>query len=71
MTIDRTLAHRTLTTKHETMSYEGRDGRITCRKHAGRYIVRVERYDPSNSTYMDFATLNGAMIAFDGAKELV
>lgn len=64
-------AHKELVSKHNTMAYEGTYGRLTCRKHAGRYIVRVERYDPSNSTYMDFATLRGAMIAFDGAKKLV
>lgn len=66
-----TLAHRELVTKHNTMSYEGLDGRITCRKQSGSYIVTIERYNPTNITRMPFKTLRGALIAFDEAKGLI
>lgn len=63
-----TLAHRELVTKHNTLSYNSTDGRISVRKHQGRFIVRIERYNPSHVNYMDFATMRGALIALDGAK---
>lgn len=66
-----TLAHRELTTKHLTMTTEGRDGRVTCRKTNGQYIVTVERYQPSNINRMVFKTLRGALIAYDNVKGLI
>lgn len=61
--------HRELVTKHNTYALDGRYGRVSCRKTCGRFRVRLERYDPANVTYADFATIQGALIYIEGAKE--
>lgn len=69
--LDNLTAHRTLVTEHKNLTYDAQGGRVTVRKQSGQYIVTIERYHPSNTTPMYFKTMRGAMIAFDGAKDLV
>lgn len=68
-TINRSTAHKQLTTKHNTMLYETRRGRLSVRKQSGRYIVRLEDYELSKVVKSSYATLPGAMIAADNLKE--
>lgn len=70
MTIDRTSAHRTLVTEHNTLSYESELARVSLRKDAGAFRVTLKDKYYSKTTKRDYATLNGAVCAaemFTGA----
>lgn len=68
-TLSTPQAHKQLVTNHQTMKWETAQGRLTIRKTAGRYIVRLEDYEFNKTTISTFATLAGATIAADNLRE--
>jgi len=61
--------HRELVTNHNTVSCEGKYGRITIRKTCGIFRVTLERYDTKHFNHADFKTLRGAELYLESAKD--
>lgn len=64
-----TLAHRELITKHNTLRSLSREASVSVRRTAGRFNVRVENFRTGLTTKKQFATLNGALTAYDAMRE--
>lgn len=69
-TINRTTAHKHLTTKHETMKWTSQEACVTIRKTAGKYVVTLEDYYYQKTTKKSFATLPGALVCADSLREM-
>lgn len=67
--IDRTLAHRELITKHNTMSWMSDLGRVSVRKDHGKYVVRFEDFSFDKLVKKEFATMPGALVCAETLKE--
>ena len=63
-----TTAHKHVVSLHETMLWQSQYARITVRKAAGLYNVRLEDYDNGNVIRSQFKTLRGALICADGYR---
>jgi hypothetical protein len=61
--------YRELVTNHNTVSCEGKYGRISIRKTCGIFRVTLERYDTHNINHANFKTLRGAELYFESAKD--
>ena len=68
-TIQPQLAHRELTTKHQTMRWTSDGGMVTIRKTAGKYVVRLEDFYYGKTVVTTFATLPGALVCAENLKE--
>lgn len=63
MTIDRTSAHRTLVTEHNTLAYESELARVSVRRYAPAFRVTLHDKTYTKTSKKDYATLNGAVLA--------
>jgi hypothetical protein len=68
-TINKSTAHKKLTTMHENLTWISDNGRLTIRKTHGRYVVALEDFVYGKTTHSSYATLSGALIAAETLKE--
>lgn len=67
-TINRPTAHKELVAEHKTMRWVTKNGSLSIRKTAGRFVVRLEDFENHSITIKSFATLAGALVCAESLR---